>query len=89
MRALDDKSNKNLPDEELAERRRRVWLASFMPSETAIDGGLFPARLGKGMVGLEDYSILKPTGEMPDLPELDDATRQKLKELFERRKSAK
>lgn len=86
---MDKPSGKNPSDEDHRAAELEEWLLSFVPSETAIDGGLFPARLGKGMVGLEDYSKFELAGRPADYPELDDATRQTLRKLFERSQKAK
>jgi hypothetical protein len=58
-------NNKPATREEL-EALRREWLRSFVPSETAIDGGLFPSRIGDGMLGY-DYNDFELAGE-PALP---------------------
>jgi len=40
----------------------RKSLRSFVPSETTIDGGLFPSRIGDGMLGY-DYDELELAGK--------------------------
>lgn len=82
---MDKPSGKNPSDSERksdAERRLRNWARSFVPTETAIDGGLFPSTLGDGMLGLENYSDLKLAGEKAERPEIDDETKARLHRLF-------
>lgn len=85
MRAMDKPSAKNPSDSERkseAERRLREWARSFVPTETSIDGGLFPPTLGHGMLGFENYDDLKLAGEEAELPEIDEATKARLERLF-------
>lgn len=82
---MDKPSGKNPSDSERkadAERRLRNWARSFVPTETSIDGGLFPPTLGQGMVGWENYDDLKLSGEEAELPEIDEATKERLNRLF-------
>jgi hypothetical protein len=57
------------------------WLRSFVPTETAIDGGLFPDRLGDGMLGF-DYASFKLAGRRAKLPDVDPETAAELKRRF-------
>lgn len=86
MRAMDKPSAENPSDRERklaeAERRLREWARSFVPTETAIDGGLFPSKLGQGMLGFENYDDLDLAGEEAELPEIDDETKARLDRLF-------
>lgn len=88
--AMDKPSDKNSSgnssrDDKNAELLKQ-WRTWFVPSETSIDGGLFPARLGKSMVGLGDYDDLELSGELAELPGLDEETRAKLQDLLARTK---
>lgn len=58
------------------------WALSFVPTETAIDGGLFPARLGEGMFGFEDYASFQLSGKRAEIPEVDSETAATLERLF-------
>lgn len=82
---MDKPSGKNPSDSERkaeAERRLRQWARSFVPTETSIDGGMFPSTLGDGMLGLENYSDLKLAGVEAERPEIDEATKERLHRLF-------
>lgn len=54
--------NKKPTTREELEALRREWLRSFVPSETTIDGGLFPSRIGDGMLGY-DYNDFELSGQ--------------------------
>lgn len=79
MRTVDHPSAEE-PSEE--EHRLVEWARSFVPTETAIDGGLFPARLGDGMFGFEDYAAFKLSGKRAEMPELDAETAETIERLF-------
>ena len=71
------------PDPDSSERKRRLeeWFRSFVPTETAIDGGLYPDRLGDGMVGF-DYAKFKLAGRPAQLPAFDADTSAEMERLF-------
>ena len=80
MRNVDRPSTKE-PSED--DKRRLVeWARSFVPTETAIDGGLFPARLRNGMFWFENYADFELAGEHAEMPELDAETAAKIEHLF-------
>jgi len=54
-------------------RELERWRSTFVPAETTIDGGLFPTRFGKGLVGLdyEHFRLAKTQAEIvPQTEEL-------------------
>ena len=85
MRDMDKSAAQNSSDSgRRAEVRRRLyeWSRSFVPTETSIDGGLFPPTLGEGMLGFENYNDLAASSEEVELPELDAPTKARLDRLF-------
>lgn len=58
-----------------------AWARSFDPTETTIDGGLFPSRLGQGMLGLE-YTSFRLSGRRAELPDIDPAYGEELLRMY-------
>lgn len=78
MRAMPEAPE---PDSSGLPESLEEWGYSFVPTETAIDGGLYPDRLGDGMVGF-DYASFKLAGRRAALPEVDPKTAEEVDRGF-------
>jgi hypothetical protein len=78
MRAMSNAPDPNSPG---LPKGLEEWLRSFVPTETAIDGGLYPDRLGDGMLGF-DYASFRLAGERAPLPEVDPKRAEEIERRF-------